>query len=226
MFSIFSYANLIGFTKIKNVKIIGNEFIELSEIESQFSVSENDDLLTYDISETQKKISRLNFIKSCRISRIFPSTLLIEIIENNPIAHVKTLDNEFILDIDGTPISFNPYAVNYFSLPQVYLNKSMDFSNKLELITTKSFGFKLNFLQENYPQIFNGISTFNFSNKGVVEMKFDRDTKIFVRENNLDYHFKILEEFKEIKHSLSFYSVIDLRVKDQLIVKENNLKRS
>jgi hypothetical protein len=57
-------------------------------------------------------------------------------------------------------------------------------------------------------------------------MKFDRDTKIFVRENNLDYHFKILEEFKEIKHSLSFYSVIDLRVKDQLIVKENKLKRS
>lgn len=226
MISIFNYAQLIGFTEIKNVKIIGNEFIEISEIESQFSISENDDLLTYNISDAQKNISQLNYIKSCRISRIFPSTLLIEIIENNPIAHVKTLDNEFIMDVDGTPIPFNPYAVSYFSLPQVKLNKSMDVSNNIEFEITKDFGFKLNFLQKNYPQIFNGISTFNFSNQGVVEMNFDSNTKIFVRENYLDYHFKILEEFKEIKHSLSFYSVIDLRVKDQLIVKENKLKKS
>ena len=52
------------------------------------------------------------------------------------------------------------------------------------------------------------------------------DIYLAINENHLDLHFKILDEFKTIKRRLDNYSVIDLRVSNQLIVKENSYIKS
>jgi len=226
IFSIYQYSQLIGFTKIKNIRISGNNFIEQSTIEDQLNIEIDTDLLFFDIAKNQQKLNEIDFIKCCRMSRVFPSTLIIEIIENDPIAHVKTLENEFIMDKDGTPLPYNLNIVNYFALPKVRINNSIDVSHHESNDVSKDLGNKLNKLQIQYPQIYNRISEFHFKEKGDVVMDFAKSTKIIAQNGNLNLHFKILEEFNVIKHNLSFYSIIDLRVKDQLIVMENRYQKS
>ena len=223
IFSVYKYSQLIGFTKIKKIHISGNNFIEKSTIKDHLKLGYDADLLFFDISENQQLLTEIDYIKSCRISRIFPSTLIVEIIENDPIAHLKTLENEFIMDKDGILLPLNLSIISYFSLPELKLSNSININNYESNDFTKNIGSKLNELQFQYPQIFNGILEFQFSEKEDIIMDFAQNTKIYVKKNDLDLHFKILDEFQEIKQNLSNYSIIDLRVKDQLIVKENRI---
>lgn len=223
IFSVYEYSQLIGFTKIKKIHITGNNFIEKYTIKDHLKLEYDTDLLFFDISKNQQLLNEIDYIKSCRISRIFPSTLIVEIIENDPIAHLKTLENEFIMDKDGILLPFNLSTISYFSLPKLILSNSININHYESNDFTKKIGSKLNELQFQYPQIFNGILEFQFSEKEDIVMDFAQNTKIYVKKSDIDLHFKILEEFQEIKQSLSNYSIIDLRVKDQLIVKENRI---
>ena len=226
LFLIIQYSGLIGLTKIKNVQIHGNRFIDSEKIENIVNILPGDDLLSFEIKKIQKEITKIEFIKSCRISRIFPSTLIVEIVENDPIAHVMTTSEQFILDKDGTQLPLNQSAINQFFLPTVRINKYSVFS-KMELSDFAThIGHELFILRKNYPEIFNEINFFNFAGHGDVFMDFSDHTQIIAKENNLKLHFKILDEFKNIKLRLDNYSVIDLRVSNQLIVKENTYIKS
>ena len=226
VFSIFLYSQLIGFTKIKNIRIVGNEYIKKSLIENYIELNDESDILFFDISEHQNKINKIDYIKSCCISRIFPSTLIVEVIENSPIAHVKTVNREFILDMNGTLLPFSEQVVEYFALPVIKMNNTTELEIHQLNQHSELFGAELTDLKLKFPQIFNGISTFEFKSRGDVVIKYGNKTKIFVHEDKLNLHFKILDEFNDMKSNLSKYSFIDVRVKDQLIVKENRYKNS
>ena len=219
--SVYQYSNLIGLNKIKNVKVYGNRFIESKIIEKMLDISPEDNLINFDSKEVQEKIIKIEFIKSCRISKIFPSTLVIEIIENDLIANIITPNEKFILDKSGTLLKLDEAAIKYFILPTVNINKHSLF-NKMEF---KEFALNISNemynLREKYPEIFYGIKFFNFVGHGDVFIDFSENTQIIVKENNLRLHFDILNEFKSIKYRLDDYLIIDLRVDNQLIVKEN-----
>jgi hypothetical protein len=221
--SIYKYSELTGLTKIKKINIVGNHFIKTEIIKNYINI--NDDLLGINISEIQNKITNIDFIKYCRISRVFPSTLIVEIIENDPVAHIVVNDKEYILDVNGTKLSVNESAIKYFFLPKMILSNKIYLSKMNSIEFASQFGFKLFQLRENYPNIFGDISLFNFKGDGDVFMKFSNDTQFISKERNLNLHFKIVEEFKEIKYSFDNYSILDLRVNNQLIVTENkNIK--
>jgi len=223
--SVYNYSDLIGFTKIKKINIIGNQYIKTEEIKSQININENDDLLNINISKIQNKIMGIDFIKYCRISRIFPSTLIVEIIENDPVVHLVYNENEYIFDINGEKLPVIESAIKYYFLPKLILNNKI-FINKINSIEFASkFGYELSQLRNNYPTIFGDITFFDFKGDGDVFMNFSNNTQIIAKENNLNLHFKILEEFKEIKYTFDNYSILDLRVNNQLIVTENkNIK--
>ena len=140
--------------------------------------------------------------------------------------YYKLNKQQFILDKDGTRLPLNQSAINQFFLPTVRINKYSMFS-KMDLSEFAThIGHELFILRKNYPEIFNEINFFNFAGHGDVFMDFSDNTQIIAKENNLKLHFKILDEFKTIKLRLDNYSVIDLRVSNQLIVKENSYIKS
>ena len=224
--SIYQYAQLIGFTEIKNIRIVGNNFIHKSIIEEVMEVIPSSNLMFFEVAQTQEKINEIDYIKSCRVSRIFPSTIIVEIIENEPLAYVKTLEDEFILDKDGSSLPISKKAVEHFPMPKLNYNKDVKLGNNKNNTITKDIGLELNNIKNNFPQIFHGISMIDFTQRGDVKIKFAKSTNIFVKEDKINLHFKILDEFKDLNQDLTNYSIIDLRVKDQLIVKENKIKKS
>ena len=228
MFTIclFKYTKLIEYTKIHNIKIVGNDYVNKSMIEDVLEISPSRDLLTFDVEKNQDKINNIDFIRSSRVSKIFPSTVVIEIIENEPIAHVIKNNKDFILDENGNYLPFSERILNYYSIPKLYFK---EVTNNLEIVQSsieKDFGLKLKDIKNSFPQIYNQISKIDYSQFGDLRFVIKQNTEIYMKENKIDLHFKILDEFKQISQNYTNYELIDLRVNGQLIVKESKFKKS
>ena len=66
----------------------------------------------------------------------------IEIIENEPIAHVIKNNKDFILDENGNYLPFSKRILNYYSIPKLYFK---EVTNNLEIVHSsieKDFGLK------------------------------------------------------------------------------------
>ena len=220
------YTKLIEYTKIHNIKIIGNDYVNKSMIEDILEISPSRDLLTFDVARNQDKINKIDFIRSSRVSKIFPSTVVIEIIENEPIAHVIKNNKDFILDENGNYLPFSKRILNYYSIPKLYFK---EVTNNLEIVHSsieKDFGLKLKDIKNSFPQIYNQISKIDYSQFGDLRFVIKQNTEIYMKENKIDLHFKILDEFKQVSQNYTDYELIDLRVNGQLIVKESKFKKS
>ena len=66
----------------------------------------------------------------------------------------------------------------------------------------------------------------DYSQFGDLRFVIKQNTEIYMKENKIDLHFKILDEFKQISQNYTNYELIDLRVNGQLIVKESKFKKS
>jgi cell division septal protein FtsQ len=195
-------------------------------IEDVLEISPSRDLLTFDVEKNQDKINNIDFIRSSRVSKIFPSTVVIEIIENEPIAHVIKNNKDFILDENGNYLPFSKRILNYYSIPKLYFK---EVTNNLEIVQSsieKDFGLKLKDIKNSFPQIYNQISKIDYSQFGDLRFVIKQNTEIYMKENKIDLHFKILDEFKQISQNYTNYELIDLRVNGQLIVKESKFKKS
>ena len=224
--SVIKYSQLIRFTEIKNIKIVGNKFINKSIIEEVMEIIPSSDLIFFNVGKTQQKINDINYIKSCRVSRIFPSTIIVEIIENEPLAHVKTHKKEFILDKNGFSLPISEKAIEHFPMLKLNYNKDLTVFDNMNNPLIKNIGLKLNNIKNNFPQIYNGISIIDYTQRGDIKIKYAKSTNIYVNEDEINFNFKILDKFKDLTKDLTNYSIIDLRVKDQLIVKEIKFKKS
>ena len=224
-FTIFSYSNFVDFTKLKSVKITGCHFINENDIVNILKIPIEQNLLSLKISEVQKKIVNKYFVKNCRVSKIFPSTLLIEIIENEPIAILFNKNEKIILDKDGVQLPYNHHVTNYYRLPDLYIKKHSIFENDFNKIEIKIITDILSEIKNDYSEIFFDIKSFDFNGTGDVVIKYDHHTKFFFNEDFLYKHFRYLDEFRKtqsLHHVLSNYSTIDLRVDNQIIVKRNS----
>ena len=223
--SLVEYTKLIEYTKIHSIKIIGNDYVNKSLIEDILEISPTRDLLTFDVAKNQDKINNIDFIRSSRVSKIFPSTVVIEIIENEPIAHVIKNSKDFILDENGNYLPFSKRILNYYSIPKLYFK---DVNNNLESVYSsveKDFGLKLKDIKNNFPQIYNQILKIDYCQFGDLKLVIEQNTEIYMKENKIDLHFKILDEFKQVSQNYADYELIDLRVNGQLIVKESKYKK-
>ncbi len=223
--SLVEYTKLIEYTKIHSIKIIGNDYVNKSMIEDILEISPSRDLLTFDVAKNQDKINNIDFIRSSRVSKIFPSTVVIEIIENEPIAHVIKNNKDFILDENGNYLPFSKRILNYYSIPKLYFK---EVTNNLENVYSsveKDFGLKLKDIKNSYPQIYNQILKIDYCQFGDLRLVVEQSTEIYMKENKIDLHFKILDEFKQVSQNYADYELIDLRVNGQLIVKESKFKK-
>jgi hypothetical protein len=58
-------------------------------------------ILELRLLDTEAMIERLPYIKDCTVSIVFPNRIAIEVIERNPEAYLRSLDNFLTVDYDG-----------------------------------------------------------------------------------------------------------------------------
>ena len=219
------YVKHINLYNKNNIIVFGNEYVDKDKILKEIQLNQSKSIFEYDLDSIQNNIENIEFIKFAKISRVLPSTIVIEIIENEPNILVVFDEVKYFFDKDKTPLHANKKSINFFPVPIMsFHNEPFVGLENSKLVNALEFVEKTNKIHSEFYKSLSEIIYFN----DYLTLVTDGRTKIKLGSNNLDYKIKILKEFqKTIKNqkNLSDFSYIDLTIKDQIIVRENNFSR-
>jgi len=106
---------LNNFFKINDIKIVGNVKTNSYELKKMLSLNSNN-LITFDKNHAKSLVEELGWVKRANIKKIYPNTLILNIIESDPFAVYYNDQDIYLIDIDGQIITSNPEKKNYESL--------------------------------------------------------------------------------------------------------------
>ena len=160
----------------------------------------------------------LDFIECVQVSRILPNTVMVQIIERKPILLI-TLENEnFLMDKEGLLLPAQGKAISFYPVPIINISEDMNYNSGL----TDEIADLFKFLLKDYPQFYDQLSEVIISDENWTFYS-DSKTRIFTTANDLQSQLNILKYFEKTVYpgrQLGDYSYIDLRVTEQVVVKE------
>jgi cell division septal protein FtsQ len=209
---------------VENVKIEGiNYFDDTMLIEYKTSIK-NQNIFFSNLKDYKNDIKSLDHIKDCKVSRVFPKTIKIEIYEREPLAMISSNDL-IILDSEGVclPVEYCeislPILSNFKNNQELYeKGKKTKSSNVLKSIDV------IKYSKDNFASLYGNISEFVFNEDSEYEIILKNGrTKILLGSDNIfakiDYLNAFANALPETK-KLESYRYVDLRYKRQIVVNE------
>ena len=209
---------------VEDVKIEGvNYFDDTMLIEYKTSIR-NQNIFFSNLKDYKNDIKSLDHIKDCKVSRVFPKTIKIEIYEREPLAMISSNDL-IILDSEGVclPVEYCeislPILSNFKNNQELYeKGKKTKSSNVLKSIDV------IKYSKDNFNSLYDNISEFVFNEDSEYEIILKNGrTKILLGSDNIfakiDYLNAFANALPETK-KLESYRYVDLRYKRQIVVNE------
>ena len=168
----------------------------------------------------------LNLERSSVVNSIGVS-ILIEIIEREPVAILK-VDPLVMIDGDGiilpdleNYINYNIPVLTNFNIHETSYNKGKKISSD-KVIDCVDW---LKKIKKDYSYLYENLSELKITSSDEIELiLFDHPTYIYLGLDKINYRLEILKKFEEtIKpNKISDYTYLDLRYKNQIVVKEKH----
>ncbi len=224
----YSWASYTNHLTLSTIHISGNKITSTNDYSNQVSNLVGSSIFQVDEKTIRMNLEKEHFIQAARISRHFPNTLNIELIERIPIAMLNTnpimFIDEFAVVLPGVekaleqnlPIlsGFNE-TKNLFPLGKLTLSSKV--REVIRLITH---------IKNQYPFIYQNISEFRLNLQDEYELiLLEKPTFIMLGIKDFYKKLQILDQFQKTlssKRKLTDYSKIDLRYKNQVVVKERH----
>ena len=179
------------------------------------------------LNEITEIIENHPYVKVARVSRHYPSKLIVEIIERTPIAIVNKnpmifLDEEsFVLPEMGNLNDYNlPILSNFNTDSGLYPDGKQALSTKVIECTSI-----IKQLKNRYTNLYNNLSELKITSDNEIELILaDHPTHIYLGSKNIYNRIYILKEFEnKLKpNSISNFNYLDFRYENQIIA--NNRK--
>ena len=192
-----------NFLKIKKINIFGINNIEVSNVKNEINNLNLNNIISLNKNEISNVIDSYSIIENYKIFKKYPSTLNIEIIKTNFLAKINYDGKTYIVGSNGRLINekFNNDHLPYiFGNPEtkefLKLKKKIDLS-KISYNQIKNFYF--------YPS-----KRWDLELKDGIRIKLSNLN--IVKSLNQSFEFLNLKNLRDIK-------IIDLRVKNQIIIK-------
>ena len=96
------YSTTIGLFNNIDVQIKGNQFVKDAQIQDQLYPHLTQSLLSLRLNEIQEDVINIDFIETVQVSRVLPHTLLIQVVERNPMLLLNINDVTFFPHSFGT----------------------------------------------------------------------------------------------------------------------------
>ena len=209
---------------IPDVKFSETQILPISTYKSLLRSIENQEIETINFNWVVDTLETHPYVEAVRVSRHYPSQIIIEIIEREPIAIVNKrplslLDsNGIVLPNEPSLSSYNlPFMSNFNSDNLLYPPGQKTLSSKLGECVSIVSGLK-----NKYVNLYDNLSELKITSNNEIELiLYDKSTQIFLGNKFIDYRIKILKEFeKELSpKKLSDYSYLDMRYDNQVIAK-------
>ena len=216
--SINSYSSLSGLFTEFDIKVSGNKYIDTIMIENDIYPNLKSSILSLNLSEIQKKLEKIEFIKVVQISPILPKTLSIHVIERSPILMMNKNEEKKFMDLNGFLLPVNEKSIISFPVPVIsILDKNIIIEEYTDNITQI-----FQFLIYQYPNFYNNLNEITIKPESW-ELLHENNTRIHVHGSYVKNQLLILKEFEKTifpENKLSDYRYIDLRIKNQIVVRE------
>ena len=190
------------FFPIKEIKIKGTHAVSLTKFKTDLDFLRNTSLFFLDKEAIINVSDRYDFISNIQLSKKYPNTLKILVLENIPVATEINGKKRNYLTKEGKKISYTELKV-YENLPVIIGNHN-NFS---------SFFYKL---KKNNFKI-NSIKAFYYFEVGRWDVILKDGRTVKLPETNYE---NIITEVDSLLNNPSFsqYKIFDYRIKDQLIL--------
>lgn len=91
--------------RIEQVALTGQRFTSDADVFNAIDLPHSGSLLTFDVAAARARIEQLAWVKSVRISRIYPSSLEVRIVERRPVAVWASDGRDYLVDGSGRVLS-------------------------------------------------------------------------------------------------------------------------
>ena len=103
--------------KVNNFVLNGSDQVDSEVVKMHIGPSLQGDLFDLDVEEAREAIARNSWIESATVRKVFPDTLVVDIVERKPVALWKSNDRIFLVSRDG--IIIDEAREEHSVLPQV-----------------------------------------------------------------------------------------------------------
>ena len=196
----------LGFFSIKKIEIIGTKFSNKNDLERKFVKILNKNIIFLNSKDLEKTINtKVDFINSLKIKKVYPSKVIVKVLENSPIGIYSDDNNVEYLLLENNKVKKNDDN-KFQNLPKVYgpgaIKRFSDFYSSLE---------KINFDLSLVKQFdYHSVNRWDLS---LVDGKLIK----LPPENYQDSVLKFIEIYK--KSNFKKFKVYDFRIKNELILK-------
>jgi cell division protein FtsQ len=92
------FSSVLG---VREIQVVGNLGLPAQRIQQVAGVADGKPLATVDVAEVEDRIGRIPQIESVAVSRGWPGTLLVEIVEREPVAVIRVGPKSALMDRHG-----------------------------------------------------------------------------------------------------------------------------
>ena len=221
----FQWANYRKIFELGELSISGENFLAKSEYNEIIGSIDVKSIKGFDIEDLSERLELNPFVKAVRVSKHYPSTIKIEIVEREPIAIINNKiqlmidDNAIVLPNNTTiensliPVlsGFNP-ATDLYPLGQI--TYSIKVKEAIEILA---------YIKNNYSDFYDEISELTINKDDEYEIILSEEpTRVILGKNNISKKIKILKNFDKAlgQRQLTSYRLLDMRYSKQLIAME------
>ncbi len=206
---LWKFTNLLNNSfQIKHVIIEGYEKSNISEIENNVAELKGD-LISLNFNSLKEIVESNGWVKRASIKKIFPSTVIINITENDPFAIYFQEGKSFLLDLDGsiiTEINLDNYADDLLFV------RGENSPELLELLIRD--------ISIAFPNLIKTLDEVEFIEKRRWNLKLDNKILIKLPDENIQQSLKNLKQlFEEQEVMQSNIIEIDLRIQGRAALK-------
>lgn len=193
--------------KIQNVTILGRKYCPENDLLKSLNFKKGDSILFTNIQKTKSNIMLLPWIEDVAITRKYPNTMVIHLVESSPYAIWQNAEKHFVIDKKGNILQ-KEVSSEFTNLPIVVGDKAnLHAASLIELLNVHD---ELKKYVQASVRVSNRRWDLHFSNGIVVMLPEDNPSKAWTKLKSLHDKYDLLN--KDVKK-------IDLRQGKNLILR-------
>ena len=139
-------------------------------------------------------ILNLEYIESSKVSKIYPNTILIEVVENKPLLYFKQNKDLVIIDEKNNFLTVNNKVKKFYKIPIVIIsNQSV---KNIELNLYSEIIDMIKYSKKHFNSLYSDLNTINILDNSYI-LLYANKTKIYLSKNNAKNQIKYLSIFKD-----------------------------